>query len=152
MAVWQIFKVSRKTFFNPRAWLDVDGVRTSTRNLWVIIRDLFVQPTPTRRETFSEAKKRLNLTDAELKNIGQRYQLFSYMFLLLGITVLVFSFYLFIYHFTISGFILGVVTALLFFGQAFRYNFYYFQIKHKKLGCTFKEWREGKVLRNSHHD
>jgi len=30
----------------------------------------------------------------------------------------------------------------------FRYSFWLFQMKHRKLGCSFKEWFNNKIIEN----
>ena len=54
-----------------------------------------------------------------------------------------FSLYLLFSGFLLSC-LLAIAVSILSLSQAFRYHFWYFQIKHRKLGCTFEEWREGK--------
>lgn len=145
MAAWQIFKVSRKTFFNPRAWLDVEEIKDNNKIIWDSISGLFSPATPDRTETFDEAIKRLGLNEHSIDDAQKNYQAFTWFFLGLGFLVVCLGFYLIFYHRTISGLILAFAAAALFFGQAFRYSFWHFQIKHRKLGCTFAEWWNGKI-------
>lgn len=145
MAAWDVFKVNRKTFFNPSAWLNVNEIKDGNRAIAEGLRGLFTAPTPVRTETFEEAIKRLGLTDGTLHQTEQNYLAFAWFFFIISIVTFVFSFILLFYHQTVAGWLICVPAAGLFLVQAFRYHFWYFQIKHRKLGCTFKEWREGKV-------
>lgn len=149
MAIWQIFKVNRKTFFNPKAWLDVDQFKESNRTIVDSVRGLFTTETPERTETFEEAMVRLGLSEHDIDDARQNYQAFTWFFVALGVCVIIFGFYLLFFHHTISGFCLAMSAAALFFGQAYRYSFWHFQIKNKKLGCTFEEWRRGKPDSNT---
>jgi intracellular multiplication protein IcmV len=144
MAVKDVLKVSRKTFFNPRGWLGYDTLKTSSLGLWVILKDLFTVAEPARQETFEVALKRLNLTEEDLKKSARFYTILTAIFVVLGSISFLFCFYFLFYHQTLSGCMLAIATAAVFFAQAFRYHFWLFQIKHRKLGCTLEEWRRGK--------
>ena len=81
MAVRDVFKVSRKTFWNPRAWLGYDELKFQTQSLWDILRGIFIIPAPVHQETFDEAMKRLKLTPADIKATIRNYQLYALLFL-----------------------------------------------------------------------
>lgn len=145
MAIRDILRVNRKTFFNPRGWLGYDYLKAQTLDIWGILRGLFVTPIPERSETYSEALKRLHLSDEAVQETGQTYFTYSLIFFVLGSATFVFGWILLFYFGTIFGWFLSLPAAALFLAQAFRFNFWYFQIKHRKLGCTFAEWKEGKT-------
>lgn len=140
-----IFKISRKTFFNPSAWLSLDSLKTNTGVVKNILQDAFKIPQATTEETFEEALKRFGLNEDDLKHIDENYLMFAYFFLALSVICFLFAFYLLFMHYSISGWLLALVSSALFAGQAFRYHFWHFQIKHRKLGCTIKEWRQGRT-------
>ncbi len=145
MAIKDIFKISRKTFFNPSGWLDVENLGLIFKTTWLITRRLFIPAEPTHQETFEEAVKRLNITEEDIEQKKKVYVFATCLFLIFGITAFLLSFYwLFVFH-TFSGFLIGLATSSLFLVQAFRYNFWYFQTQHRKLGCTVDEWWEGKL-------
>lgn len=144
MAAWQIFKVSRKTFFNPSAWINLDGIKDSTMTIWDIVHGITTPEAPVREESFEAALKRNKISDAAAQQTGRVYLSYAIILAICGIACLLFSFYLLIFH-TVSGWIIGMAASALFLGQAFRFHFWYFQIKHRTLGCTFAEWRSGKV-------
>lgn len=145
MAVKDIFKVSRKTFFNPSAWLGISELKGYNQVYKDAIKNTFVVPKPRRRESFKEAMKRQGLTEEKLQAIDKQYLITSFVFLMLGVLTFFISFYYLIHHGSIAGWILCLAVMALFLAQAFRYHFWHFQIKHRKLGCTFAEWRSGKV-------
>jgi intracellular multiplication protein IcmV len=145
MPLKDVVKVSRKTFFNPMGWLGYDMLKAQFRLSRDVLKDSFTPAEPTRKESFAEAMKRLNVTEEDVIQTATRYFLFSIVFVVLGLLTAGFGFYLLFAHGSLAGFILGLVSATLFVVYAFRYNFWYFQIKHRKLGCTFDEWRSGKV-------
>jgi intracellular multiplication protein IcmV len=145
MALKDIVKVSRKTFFNPSSWFGVGQVKSSTFFIWDVVKGIFYPPVAQQKETFEEAKKRLHLSDAEIDQNGQDYLLYALVFLLLGAFTFIFTCYLLFKHSSFSGFLLGLAVTGLFLSQAFKYHFLFFQIKHRKLGCTFDEWWSGTV-------
>ncbi len=145
MAIRDVFKISRKTFFNPSAWLDMDALREYNSTIFDSIRGLFTAvPGEARKETFAEAMKRQKVTDAQLKETENAYFIYSIAFLVLGILMLIFGFYLLFGHHTFHGWILALASAAFLFAQSFRFSFWHFQIKFRKLGCTFEEWKRGK--------
>jgi len=146
MPLKDVVKVSRKTFFNPTGWLGYEQLKANTASMWDIIKGTFSPAKPTVTETFAEAMQRLNLTEDNVKRIAQNYQAYSYFFLFLAVCSVIGAFYLLIVDFSIAGWILAIATAGLFGVQAFRYSFWLFQMKHRKLGCTFAEWRSGKII------
>ena len=141
MAVKDIFKVSFKTFINPAGWLGLNAVKQNTRTTWDLIKGLFIIPTPERAETFDEAVKRFNLTSADILEREKDYLFYAFIFLVLAVSLLAFGCYLLFVDRSFAGFVLGIAVAALFTSQAFRYHFWYFQMKQRKLGCTFDEWR-----------
>lgn len=125
--------------FNIRSWFDWDRMKTLTLFLWNGIKKFFVPQQATESESFAAAKKRLNLTDAELL-IKQKG------LLRISILMLIFAFLFFdyaiyhIYYHNFLGGILSLVVMSIALALAFRYHFWYFQIKERKLGCSIHEW------------
>lgn len=142
MAIRDVFKINRKTFLYPTGWLDFTAVRTLNKTIWDSIRNLFRVPAPDRVENFDEAMHRLDMSEADVEQAIKNYTSFAWMFFILGIIVLLYSFYLAFAHVTISGFILGLVSTALFLSQAFQYHFWAFQMREKRLGLTFKDWKQ----------
>jgi len=141
MGVFDVFKVSRKTFFNPSGWLGWDGLKNINYMLGAILRPLFTKQEPTRQESFEEAMERLGLTEEDLKNTIASYQSYSLLFLLVSIILFTYSFYLLFAHGAIGGFLLGLGVTAVSLIQAYKYDFWVFQMRRRKLGATFVEWR-----------
>jgi intracellular multiplication protein IcmV len=147
MALKDIFKISRKTFFNPGAWLGYDYVKDSTLYFWQAIKNIFVpQKAGTgRKETFEEAMKRQKLTEADVQQSAKNYLIYTLIFIALAVFTAFYGFYLLIEHKEWIAWILSMALVALLLSQAFRFHFWYFQIKHRKLGCTLREWWHGKI-------
>ena len=147
MALKDIFKISRKTFFDPLTWIDYQSLKNLNFTLFNQIRALFAVPKPQRKETFEQAVKRFGLNVEELENIKQSYQGYAILFLLISIGIGLFSFYLIFHYKTFFGFLIGAAVVAFSLAQAFRYDFWAFQIKQRKLGCTFAEWKQARFGR-----
>ena len=144
MALKDAVKISRKTFFNPRGWLGYDMLKTQFTTSWSVIKNLCTLPVATRTETFEQAQQRFQLSEEQLDDISKKFWIFVWVLNAFGVFSFLFSVYLLVRYGTFAGFVLGVATAAIFFAYAFRYSFWRFEIKHRKLGCTFKEWLAGK--------
>lgn len=145
MAVRDVFKISRKTFFNPKAWLGWSSIKSLNEYFYSFFSSQFKTKTRTgRSETFSEAIQRQGLNEEDLQDIEAAYQAYSWFFLILAFSSLGLSAYLLIHYVSVLGFILGLSVVLLFAAQAFRYDFWFLQVKYRTLGFTFQEWKQRK--------
>jgi len=92
-----------------------------------------------RKETFLEAQKRLNVSDADIVKNHRNMVYGFYVSLFFGIV----CFLIVIYNLFFLKNLLGALTSLsilaVCLANSFRYSFRAFQIKHKKL-CSVKEW------------
>jgi len=140
MPIRDIFKVKVKTFINPSGWLDLDSLVTTNRTLWDILRSMFTIPKANREETFEQAMKRFGVTEKEVKERIITYRRFALLFFTLGLVLFFYSFYL-LFQYIFLGWLLGMAVTALFFAQAFRYDFWAFQLKRRTLGATFAEWK-----------
>lgn len=141
MAIRDIFKISRKTFFNPSGWLDYDSLKSQNITIIESLKGLFSVPQPEREESFAEAKKRLGLTDEDIALGAKRYRQYAIGFVLLALAVFIYSFFLLFRYSVISGWLLGLAVTGLLLAQAFRFDFWSFQMRKRKLGATFTEWK-----------
>ena len=142
MAVRDLFKVDRKTFINPAGWIDFDALRSYTATIRDVLRPTFTTPTPVREESFEEAMKRLDLTEKDVRSTKKNYRIIALVFLILGIILFMYSLYLLLHVHTFPGFLLGISAAALFLSQAFKYDFWAFQMSERRLGATFQEWKK----------
>lgn len=145
MAVRDVFKVSLKTYFNPSAWLGVKELKGYNRILYDTVKPIFTPDKPSHTESFRQSIKRQNLTEDDLKKTANNYWVNKMLFYILSLCSFFASFYYLFYHRTFAGWVLCVAVSCLFLSQGFRYSFWLFQIEKRKLGCTFKEWWQGKV-------
>lgn len=144
MAIKDIFKISPKTFFNPGAWLGMNELTAYTRIIGSTLKTTLTPDKPQRVETFAQALKRLNVTDADLQRNARHYRLYALIFATLAVAACLMSFYYLFHYGTFAGWLLAMMMAILFAAHAFRFDFWHFQIKHRVLGCTWDEWWNGK--------
>lgn len=144
MAILDIFKVSFRTFFNPKAWIGTTNIRATTGIIWGITKSLFIPPKPERTETFDQAMERLDLNKEDVLKKQNTFLSYSTLFVILAGFSFATSFFLAMQYHSFYGWLFSILMTMLFLSQAFRYHFWYFQIKHRKLGCTFQEWWQGK--------
>lgn len=100
-------------------------------------------------ETFEEAKARLNLTDEDLAGQVQAFSRNVIILLMAAAAIFLYSIYIAVIGGNLLGFLIGTVVSIYATVLAFRYHFWIFQIKHKKLGCTLNEWWNGALNDNS---
>ncbi len=128
-----------KRIINVRAWLDFDRVKSFTSYLASGFKRLFVPQKQAQGESFTEAMARLNLSEQDLK--ARQAALYRLSVLMCGAALFIFTYA--IYHLifgNIKAVVISVVVMLIALALAFRYHFWYFQIKERKLGCSFQEW------------
>lgn len=129
--------------FNVKTWGDWDRMKSFTLYLTRGFKKFFIPQKNEVSESFEAAKIRLNLSDKDL--MAREKGLFRLSLLMVGAAILLFIYA--IYHLFTGNylaFILSLVVMAIALVLAFRYHFWYFQIKSRKLGCTINEWfRQG---------
>jgi hypothetical protein len=145
MAIRDIFKVSWRTFFDPIRWLDFETLKSQTQSLYSVLKTLFSAEQAAKEESFEEAMKRFHLEEHQIQPMIRRYHLYAGFFLLLGVITFIYAFYLLFGPHTIMGWLLGLSVCSLFLSQAFRFDFWAYQLKKRKLGATFDEWQRYRI-------
>lgn len=132
--------------FNFRAMADVDRLKGFGEFFVQLFKRLFVpqsRPMGGSTQSFDEAVEKMNLSEQALQ--VRKASLFRLSVLMVVIFALIFSYSM--YHLfwgTWPAFYLSFVVSFLALVLAFRYHFWYFQIRQRKLGCSFSEWyRQG---------
>ncbi|GAB4393258.1 MAG: type IVB secretion system protein IcmV [Gammaproteobacteria bacterium] len=131
-------------FVNVKAWMGWNNLKSTTADLKGLCKEVLTVHKPkTGGETFEQAIQRLGLTE---KDIQRRMQEFKYLAMLqavLFVGVFLYSFYILFYADHIHGFFVGIALSLAIAALFFRFHFWYFQLKQRRLGCTFKDWLHG---------
>ena len=94
---------------------------------------------PVVKETYEEAVERLKLSDADLEERKKMFMMQVILYMVAGFAVLGYAVWLaFQGYLTAMG--IAFLVAVLSMSYAFRSHFWLFQMRQKKLGCTFKEY------------
>lgn len=132
-----------KRIINVRSWSDWDRLTTFTAYIGNGVKRLFVPVKEAKPDSFDEALQKFHVSEGEL--IAKQKALFRLCLIMLGMAVLIFiyaSFHLF--YGTYRAAIISYVVMMIALALSFRYHFWYFQMKTRRLGCTFKQWwRQG---------
>lgn len=145
MGIRDVLKVSFRTYFNPKAWLGWNELKAYNKDMFDLLKDAFKPVRALRSESFEQALKRLKLSEEDLKKITSNFIMNKFIFYTLSIFSFFLGFYYLFQYRTIAGWFLWLSVMAIFLSQAFRFSFYEFQIKQRKLGCTFNEWWHGKT-------
>ncbi|MGQ3889896.1 type IVB secretion system protein IcmV [Legionella sp. CNM-1927-20] len=133
-----------KTIFNVRAWTDFDRLNAFTQYLANGVKFLFI---PQKKDIssnealtkFDAAMAAMNLTEADLIARQKGLYRLSLLMCFAAFGLLCYA----IYHLFYGGIhavVISLVLTLVALALAFRYHFWYYQIRERKLGCTFREW------------
>jgi len=128
-----------KPLVNVPAWIGYRQLANNAKSIKDLFISLFVPVKPASSESFEEALKRLNLTETTLNVRAKEFKRLFIIFVLGGLLLVGYSIYLLWAHALHASFAcLGL--AFILFVYSFRYHFWLFQIRQRKLGCTFREW------------
>lgn len=133
-----------KSCVDVKSWIGYDTMKGATRTLFRSFRALTIGKKASFTESFDEAITRLDISENDLQALTKRFLFETYFYLVVTACITGYMLYLFWQAALISGF-LTILVILLGLLKTFESHFYYFQIKHRKLGCTFKEWFQGRI-------
>lgn len=128
---------------NFKSWLDWERVKTYTLYLLNGIKRLVIvqkkQEESFRTQQFSKVQADLQLSNEELKARQQGLLRLCMVMLMVAVLLLGYAIY-HLYYFALEAFVISLTVGCIALVLAFRYHFWYFQIKERKLGCTIGEW------------
>lgn|SRR3990167_2507406 len=146
------FTRTRKLFhgiFRIREWTDYDRMKSSSSYIANGIRRFFIlqklNRDSTDKESFEGAMKHYNLDESRI--CKQQKALFKLSILMLGLAGCFFMYGVYCIFYAswravITDFAITILVLIL----AFRYHFWYFQIKERRLGCSIKQWFQQGLL------
>ncbi|QMT58960.1 type IVB secretion system protein IcmV [Legionella sp. PC997] len=128
-----------RRIINVRRWFDWDRMKAFTLYLVNGFKRLFVPQKKVQGESFDDAVKHLNLTDESI--LSKQKSLFRLSIIMVFAALLIMGYAVFqLFYGSLKAFLVSIVVTLIALVLAFRYHFWYYQIKNRKLGCTFNEW------------
>lgn len=126
-------------FFNVRAWADYDRTKSFTTFLVNGFKRLFVPRQEVGTESFEDVAKKMNLSESDLE--AKQKALLRLSLIMVGLAIAIFLYLIYQLIFgSLKAAIVCFVVSLIALVLAFKYHFWYFQIKNKKLGCTIEQW------------
>lgn len=144
MGFWSGFKNAAKPFVDVPSWLNLNQLKTYGKSISDIGKNLFIPQQALRNETFEQALKRLKLSETDvIKKARTLYNLFLIVFVF-ALCLIAYLIYLIITNASFMAIMVTTVLIAVLLAKAFSYHFWVYQIKKRRLGCTFQEWfKEG---------
>lgn len=136
------FRTMTSTFFDLPRWINAKQYVETNKTLYSRVKESFQISKAQRTETFEAAMIRLKLSEQDLKERVAANQ--RGLIILLSVIVLLclYGFYL-IFSGSVAGTLMVIAVIIFSAVRAFQYSFWNFQIKNKKLGCSFASWWKG---------
>ena len=125
-------------------WMSFDSIKDSFEKTSSLISDMITPTKAKRKESFSEALVRLNITEADLEQRKKEFSRLVIVYTTIGLSIVLYGIYMAIQQHFAAG-LISICLSIFAFGQAFRFHFWLFQIQHRKLGCSVKEWFNSKL-------
>lgn len=136
---------SRLVDTNVKGWMSWDYISDTTDRIKDTVTGLATPQQPKYKETFEEAMIRLGLTEADLSKRQIEFKRLFYLFIIIGLSIIFYAVYMaYLKHF--GACLISFCLAGFAFANAFKWHFWMFQLRNRKLGCTVKEWLDGKVM------
>lgn len=132
-------------------WMSWDYLGQTAQTFRVLLLDILIPKKATYSETFEEAMQRLELTEEDIEQRKKEFVRLITFFVVLALGILAYALYL-AFKGTLAAAVIAFCLALYSFSQAFRFHFWLFQLKHRKLGCTIKEWMNSKIVQETGRD
>lgn len=126
--------------FKVGSWMGYSQIKGSAQQLTQITKAVFSPEQAERTETFEQAQERLLLSENELNERRKEFTRLMIIYLLFAIAVFSYSVWIVYAYKNFMGFCMGFGITVYALTYAFRYHFWIYQIKHKKLGCTLRDW------------
>lgn len=125
--------------FNVYQWAGGQALVNSGKGIRGLFRAMTAVKRSARKETFSQAIVRLNLSPKDIEEKERQYKLTSSIYGVFFIFGLVYSALLFKKSSWGTG-IMGLSYSFLMFAFFFRESFWYMQVKNRRLGMTISDW------------
>ncbi len=129
-------------------WMSWDYLSETADHFKALFVDIVVPKKANTVETFEEALQRLDLTEEDLIERQKEFTRLCYFFLALALVVVAYALYM-AFAGGMMASLISFCLALYALTQAFRFHFWLFQIKNRKLGCSIKEWMNSEVMQSS---
>lgn len=132
-------------------WMSWDYLGDTANRFKVLLLDIVIPKKATYSETFEEAMQRLGLTEDDVEQRKKEFVRLIAFFIVLALAIVSYALYL-AFQGSLAPSLIAFCLALYSLSQAFRFHFWLFQLRHRKLGCTIKEWMNAKIIQEPSRD
>lgn len=133
------FRRGIRRYFDIPRWIGAEHIGSQFRNIKAMMQSMTNPPPPEREETFKQAIKRLNMTQEDLEERQKNLFLMACIYFTLAIIIIGYGLFL-LYAKKWMAMLMCIPIAAVLLSFAFREHFWFTQLKHKRLGFTFKDW------------
>lgn len=126
-------------------WIDYRQLLKNNRSIFSFVKKFFIPEQAKTEESFEEALSRLKLTPSDLIQRSKEFTRLMWIWIFLLLVSIAYSIYLLQNHF-FRGFYPCLGICIIILTQIFRYHFWLFQIKQRRLGCSFRDWLNGQFI------
>lgn len=126
---------------NVKRWVGMDHIKENGRTIGKLFKTVMKNgpKETTHPESFKEAMHRYNMTEKDLKARMKTAKKIITFSLVVSAAVLLYLFYLIAHHRIIPSFVCFMMIFLLL-AYGFREHFNLYQMRQRRLGCSFKEY------------
>lgn len=142
MGVKSYIKNTFKNNANVKGWVAWDAIKDNAQTIGSFVEEFKVSPAGTQapvKKTFEQAAAERGLTEKDLRARMRTHWQVAIVCILLGLLALGWGIMLLVKGMFLSS-LVSLSLMVLMFAYAFREHFSYFQIKQRRLNCTFGEW------------
>ncbi|MGE3920546.1 MAG: type IVB secretion system protein IcmV [Gammaproteobacteria bacterium] len=148
MGFYSGVKKAVKPLVDVPRWLDVNRLMQFGTFIGTAAKRAFTFQKPEQKETFEQALARLKITEKDLAHRKREFTRLLVIYLIAFIAIFSYGIYLFSTAHIKAG-TLALAISLIPLVQIFRFHFWLFQIKSRKLGCSVREWFYYGILRKA---
>ncbi len=130
-----------KPMVDFRPWLGTKQIAKDSKSIANAVKTLYHTDSPSQtKETFDEACKRQGMTAQALQEQFEAYFLYAIVFVLCAVAVLGYGIFLYAHSHAIHASLLCLAISVFFTVLAFRYHFWCYQLKNRKLGASLHDY------------
>ncbi len=139
MGLRSYLKNTAKDNSNVKKWSSWDSVADQAKVIGSFVKDFNEPAVAPVKTTFEEAVKRYGLSEHDIQARMKSHLFVSIICAILCVFAFAWAIFLLAKLMILSS-LVSLSLAVLMFAYGFRENFFYFQLKQRRLDCTFREW------------
>lgn len=120
-------------------WVGYRQLVKTHRSLFSFAKKFFIPEQASTQESFQAALDRLKLNEADLTQRMKEFTRLMWIWISLFLISIAYSIHLLLEN-SLRGFFPCLGVSVIILTQIFRYHFWIFQIKQRRLGCGFRDW------------